>query len=201
MNKIPKNIINRGYRVILVALIVLFVSKNSYAQVDSTSIGLSLKDNIEIDKNQNSHSPQKSLIFSAVLPGLGQLYNHQAWKIPIVYAGLGAGGYYIYNNYSEMRKFKQEYLYRVNHEGHTNLQGYESYPDQNIYNLYESYNKSFQLGIFIELAVYGLNLIDAYVFGHLFDFDISDDISLNFFPSCNNSEFGMQPGISISFSF
>lgn len=129
------------------------------------------------------HSPNKALVLSAILPGAGQVYNHQAWKIPIVYTGLGGVGYLIYNNYQKMTFFKEEYLYRVNHDDTPLDASYTSYPTTNIYNLYESYSKNFQLYIFVEAAIYGLNLLDAYVFGHLFDFEINDDLSLQMYPS------------------
>ena len=82
-----------------------------------------------------------------------------------------------------MAKFKKEYLYRVNNDGATQLAGYANYPTSNIYNLYQSYNQYFQLSIIVGAVFYGLNLIDAYVFGHLFDYDISDDISLRASPT------------------
>lgn len=131
---------------------------------------------------EKEHSAAKALLWS-LLPGAGQIYNRQAWKIPIIYAGFAGVGYFVYFNGSNMSKFKTEYLYRVNNDGATQLEAYKNYPTSNIYNLYQSYNRNFQLSIIIGVAVYGLNLIDAYVFGHLFDYDISDDVSLSAAPS------------------
>lgn len=132
---------------------------------------------------EKPHSPNKAMVLSAILPGAGQVYNRQAWKIPIIYSGLGGVGYLIYNNYQKMSFFKEEYLYRVNNNDTPLDASYTSYPTTNIYNLYESYSKNFQLYIFVEAAIYGLNLLDAYVFGHLFDFEINDDLSLQMYPS------------------
>ena len=128
------------------------------------------------------HSPNRALIYSAVLPGLGQVYNHQAWKIPIIYAALGGMGYYTYYNYTEMKSYKDEYLYRVNHNDTPRDADMAITPTSNIYNMYETYNKSFQLSVILSVAVYGLNLLDAYVFGHLFDFQIDDNLSLQMSP-------------------
>lgn len=127
------------------------------------------------------HNPTKALLLS-LLPGAGQVYNGQAWKIPIIYAALGGVGYFAYDNYTNMMAFKEEYLHRVN-GGTPQLEGYTNYPNTSIYNLYQSNNKNFQLFVIITAAVYGLNLIDAYVFGHLYDFQITDDLSLNLSPS------------------
>ncbi|MBQ9547071.1 MAG: hypothetical protein IJU90_07280 [Bacteroidales bacterium] len=127
------------------------------------------------------HSPTKALYLS-ILPGAGQIYNHQAWKVPIIYALLGGLSYWSYSSYGDMKKFRDEYLTRVN-GGAPQLEGYTKYPDANIYNLYVSNNQNFQLAIVLAVAVYGLNLLDAYVYGHLFDFQIDNDISLSVTPS------------------
>ena len=152
---------------------------------------------------KKEHSATKALLWS-LLPGAGQVYNHQAWKIPIIYACFAGAGYFIYTNGTNMMKFKKEYLYRVNNDGATQLAGYQNYPTSNIYNLYQAYNRNFQLSIIVGAVFYGLNLIDAYVFGHLFDYDISDDISLRASPtmlSLPDEPLPSAPGLSLTFTF
>ena len=150
------------------------------------------------------HSAKKALILSAVLPGAGQVYNRQAWKIPIIYAAIGGVGYYTYSNYTQMKLYKEEYLYRVNNDGatlHPNDADISNAPTSNIYNMYETYNKTFQLSVIIAAAVYGINLLDAYVFGHLFDFQISDDLSLNVMPGLNPyTSWNPTSGLGVSFA-
>ena len=85
-----------------------------------------------------------------------------------------------------MKLYKEEYLHRVNNNNavlHTEDVNIAAAPTSNIYNLYEAYNRSFQLAVIVTAAVYAINIVDAYVFGHLFDFQISDDLSLNVAPS------------------
>lgn len=103
--------------------------------------------------------------------------------MPIIYAAFGGVTYFTYTNYTQMKLHKEEYLYRVNNDGAILHSDLSDKPTSNIYNLYEAYNKTFQLSIIITAAIYGLNLLDAYIFGHLFDFQISDDLSLNMMPA------------------
>ena len=168
---------------IIGCLLALTVSANAQTLPDTTS----------------EHSPKKALLLS-LLPGAGQVYNGQAWKIPIIYGAFGGMGYLIYDNYTNMRAFKDEYLLRVN-GGEPQLENYTYYPNSSIYNLYQTYNKNFQLMVIITAVIYGLNLVDAYVFGHLYDFQISDDLTLNLSPTLINSQFLLTPGITCSFTF
>ena len=139
------------------------------------------------------HSPDVALRWS-LLPGAGQIYNEQAWKVPIIYAAFAGVGYFIYDNYKAMHLFKDEYLYRVNHDD-------ASYPTSNIAELYNKYNRNFQLMIIIAAGIYGLNLLDAYVFGHLFNFSIDDDISLNVVPAVQPTPMGWYPTVGVGLTF
>lgn len=134
-----------------------------------------------IDPNPEPHSPRKAFLLS-ILPGAGQIYNGQAWKVPIIYTAFAITGYYMYFNHREMKKFRDEYLLRVN-GGTPQLDGYTNYPDNSIYNYYLSYNQNFQLTIILSVMFYSLNLLDAFVYGHLYEFQITDDLSLNLRPS------------------
>ena len=146
------------------------------------------------------HSATKALLWS-LIPGGGQIYNGQAWKVPVIYGTFAGMGYAIHYYYTRTVKFKDEYLYRVNHNDTPNLADYANYPTSNIYNLYNSYNRSFQLMVIITVGVYALNLIDAYVFGHLYDFRIDDDISLAVTPTLQASPLGFQPSLGVTLSF
>lgn len=146
------------------------------------------------------HSATKAMCLS-LLPGGGQVYNHQAWKIPIIYGAFAGVGVFIYNNYQDMKLMKDEYLYRVSHNDTPLNSDYASYQTSNIYSLYNSYNRNFQLSVIVAVGVYALNLVDAYVFGHLFDFRIDDDISLNMSPMLQSTPLGWQPTLGVALSF
>ena len=136
------------------------------------------------------HSPTKALWMSAVLPGLGQVYNRQAWKIPIIYAGAAGVTYFAITNYRNREMFKNELINRQNGNTDALLERYANYPDANIYSIYQSYNRNFQLSLIIGGVFYALNIIDAYVYGHLFDFEINEDISLHLRPNVEMFDFG-----------
>ena len=145
--------------------------------------------------------PKRALWLALVIPGGGQIYNHQYWKVPVIYGAFVGMGYLIHYYYDRMTTFRDEYLFRVNHNDTPNLPNYANYPRSNIYSLYNSYNRNFQLMVIITVGIYALNLIDAYVFGHLFDFRIDDDISLNVMPSFQPTPIGLQPTLGLTFCF
>lgn len=149
------------------------------------------------------HSPNTALWKSAIIPGWGQVYNRQAWKIGIIYGGAAVITYIGVDNYHNAQKFKTEYLNRNNGNTTDLLPEYANYPDQNIYNLYQAYEKNFQLSIIAGVALYALNLIDAYCYGHLFDFQINDDLSLQISPAVQSLPIGvgLASGISLQLRF
>lgn len=147
-----------------------------------------------------AHSPKRATIYSAILPGMGQVYNKQAWKIPIIYA-LGATTTYIaINNYQNSIKFKNEYFNRLDGKTSELLSDYQTYSDESILSLHQAYNKNFQLGIIITGAVYLLNIVDAMVYGHLFDFEINEDLGASIRPFATPSFGCFSPSIGMSLS-
>ena len=139
-------------------------------------------------KAKKPHSPKAATIMSACLPGLGQIYNRKWWKVPIVYAGLGGIGYMSYSNYSEYNSYLHAYEFKTGDlpEGVTlsqhELDLANKYSDSQLQTYKESYRRSFELYTIILAAWYGLNILDACVDGHLYSYDISDDLSLSVDP-------------------
>jgi hypothetical protein len=153
------------------------------------------------------HSPQRAAMLSLILPGAGQVYNHRAkpkgkknaiWKTPLIYGGLGATAFFAIENHILQRDFRAEYEFRVENPNSTNLPGYENFDNQGILSFYEQTRRSRDLMIFAFVAVYGLNVLDAYVEAHFVNFDVSKDLSLNIRPVLHAVT---TPGIALSFNF
>ena len=148
----------------------------------------------KIVKAKKPHSPTKATIMSACLPGLGQIYNRKWWKVPIVYAGLGGLGYLAYSNYSEYRSYLHAYEFKTGDlpEG-TTLSQHEAdlankYADSQLQTYKESYRRDFEFYSILTVAWYGLNILDACVDGHLYTYDISDDLSFSIDPYLRPTE-------------
>ena len=143
---------------------------------------------------QKPHSPKAATIMSACLPGLGQIYNGKWWKVPIVYAGLGGLGYMAYSNYSDYKSYLRAYEFKTGdlpdgvtlNEHETELAN--RYAANQLQTYKESYRRDFELFTIITLAWYGLNIVDACVDGHLYNYDISDDLSLSIDPYLRPTE-------------
>ena len=178
-------------------------------EVDSTRI-------VELDQNaEEVHSPRKATIYSAVLPGLGQAYNKKYWKIPVIYAGFAAFGYFIYWNNDNYQIMKQAYSDFTDGDPETNsyldLDGAQYYdlgtePDdtnfkQAVLKQQDYYRRNRDLLVISIVGFYGLQIIDASVDAHFFDFDISEDLTLNWQPTMNYFNQQTVYGINCTFTF
>lgn len=130
------------------------------------------------------HSAHKASIYSLALPGLGQAYNKKYWKIPIIYAGFGALAYNIHVNNIETKKFTEAYRYRMNKDTFAIDNEYVArYPNVNdLLRGRDFYRRRVELSIIFTAAWYLLNVVDAAVDAHFFDYDVSEDLSLNIQP-------------------
>ena len=155
------------------------------------------------DSAMKAHSPKSAAIRSALLPGLGQIYNKKYWKLPIVYGGMGVcAGIFFYNlkNYKDTKfAYRVKYNMRVNG---TDSNLYASIKD-NLKPLEEEslrfYRNQFRRDIdystLVFILLWGLNVVDAAVDAHLKPFDVSPDLSLQFVPG--HSELAGTNGISL----
>jgi hypothetical protein len=105
-------------------------------------------------------SPWGAVLRSAVLPGFGQFYNESYWKIPVIW---GAGALlisgWVYNNN----------LYKDNKDLFIST-------GQSLYQYRRDFYRNQRDNFTIYLAVlYILNMLDAYVDAHLYDFTVEED--------------------------
>jgi hypothetical protein len=138
-------------------------------------------------RQDTTFSPHKATVRSAMLPGWGQVYNRQVWKVPLVYGALGTtAGIFIYNlrNYRDLRR-----MYILITDGDTsndNQIPYKLSPLKNNPNSVQYYRNEFRrnvdYSVLAFLIAWGLNVVDATVSAHLRQFDVSDDLSLQVRP-------------------
>ena len=159
----------------------------------------------EADTIIRSHSPKKATIFSAVLPGLGQVYNKKVWKVPIIYAGFGALGYFISFNNRYYQKFKSAYQMRLNNDPNFNnvYPEYAYLTDQSIELAMNTYRRWRDLNAMGFIALYVLQVIDANVDANFFYYDIGKDITLKVRPGIvgNDKLLGYAVGLKINLHF
>lgn len=148
------------------------------------------------------HSPKKATMLSSFLPGAGQYYNKKYWKIPIIYAGFGILGYSVSFNQFNYRYYKDELIRRQQGLGGLNPD-LERYSNSNLDELQSFYRRNRDLSYIGIALLYVVNVIDATVDAHLFEFDMSDDLSFKW--NLNQSDLiatGIfQPRLTFSFRF
>lgn len=142
----------------------------NYDPADSIKGDTTIKSAPKTKKFRMKKSPTVAVLLSAVLPGAGQFYNQSYWKIPIIG---GLVGYFAYEY------FRNNNLYKDNRDLYAASQTPENPEgDQNFRSLREFYRSQRNDFVWYFLIIYTINMIDAYVDAHLFDFDVRDNKSL-----------------------
>lgn len=165
-------------------LFFLFLyTSGSYAQLTDTIKAETVNPKSE---TPNYHSPKKAAWFSTALPGLGQVYNKKYWKVPVIYVGFGALAYSFQFNQSGYVKFRNAYKLRIDDDPLT-LDDYPQYQNADLEMLQKYYHRYRDLSAIGIAALYLLNIVDASVDAHMFTFDVSDDLTLQFHPTLINT--------------
>ena len=127
----------------------------------------------------NPLTPSKAAFFSAIIPGLGQAYLGKGWKVPIIYAAMGASLYYYDINNKEMNSYRRAYKRRLN--GFFDDQYLETEipitTDQLLIGM--EFHKNYRdIAIILAAVSYMLNILEANVSAHLLQFNVNDDLSI-----------------------
>ncbi len=152
-------------------------------------------------KSTAAHSVRKATLFSALLPGAGQVYNKKIWKVPVIYAAFAGMTYLIRFNNENYKKFENALLLRYDEDPNTVDEYAEVYSDDNLRSLSDFYRRNRDLSVIGLSAVYVLNIIDAHVDAHLFTFNVDDNLSFNWSPQVQHGPGHTTPGIHLSLNF
>ncbi|MDO4790775.1 MAG: DUF5683 domain-containing protein [Porphyromonas sp.] len=198
-------------------------------QADSLTVSEAQVSTIDVEANTTKTPKIKkpfvpnstvALLWS-IIPGGGQLYNRQYWKLPIIATAYTACYYAISWNHANLidyataySEFKSEdpmehstwkdfvpfgqdpQSYLTNASLKTSL-------ERNLKRGRDFFRRNRDLSIIVAVAVYALVMVDAYVDAELFTFDISPDISMSIQPTVQKHAFLPQQslGVGLAFSF
>lgn len=133
---------------------------------------------------KKKHNRKAAAWMSAAVPGLGQVYNKKYWKVPIIYAGAAAFGYFIIRYNGFYQQYHESYLYRMKVDT-TGTDYFPQYSTDYISQNTEYYRGNLELTCILAGVWYLLNIVDAVVDAYLFDFNVSDDLSFRVEPNVN----------------
>lgn len=204
--------------ILISAAFQLTAQQNTVPQrLDSITV-VSLPDTV-IGEKTFKLDPKKAVIYSAIFPGLGQIYNRKYWKLPILYGGFVGLSYAIIWNNSHYQDYFGGYKDILDDDPTTD-RWHELVPYQ-YRNKPESIDKQWFLGvlkdrknyyryyrdfsIILTVALYGLGIVDAYVDAQLFEFNVSPDLSMRMEPvilkKAESNYLADSYGFKCSFSF
>ena len=153
-----------------------------------------------IKKEIDPLRPAKAAFYSAVLPGLGQVYNKRYWKIPLIYGGIGASIYYYDLNNKNFKRYRNAYKRRL--AGFTDDEFQDVIFDNDRLidgmNFYKQYRDQSMLFI---IGIYFLNILDANIDAHLKQYNINQNLSLKPYMDQNPVVADHHFGVSLNFNF
>jgi hypothetical protein len=166
--------------------------------------------------------PQKALLFSAILPGAGQVYNKQYWKVPIIYGGfvvLGIGMSELHQNYMLFK----DMLFNVLNEpnvpviidqttgltslgnfvrGGTIVSSKYGLTTEQLRAQVNKWHRDRDFTIMLTGVWYVLQVVEAHVGAHLKEFDVNPQLKVSIEPTFrNNMMTGRSSGVALTLKF
>jgi hypothetical protein len=149
--------------------------------------------------------PKRAAIFSAVIPGAGQIYNHiysknrnyaVFLKVPIIYSSLYFSTSALLEKIALEKELRSEYLNRINTPNYTSTK-WSAYDNYSLILEQKSAAKSRNTLYFITGGIYLIQILEASIDAHFTHFDISPELSLNIRPFYSYSSFS---GLTFAFN-
>lgn len=179
---------------------------DSLAQ-DLEGKGITIEEVTFEKKRINPLAPSKAAFYSAIFPGLGQIYNKRYWKTPLVWGAIGTGIYvYSFNNteYNKARDafkrrkagFTDDEFYDINNDNEEGAP--PDISDEALQDAQESTQRDRDLALLITIALYAFNIIDANVDAHLKQYNVDDNLVIDFKPYLDLNSVTNQPNYGMA---
>ncbi len=183
---------------------LIFIIGFAYSQDKPTVINDSIfaeaEENAELFRELSNLDPQRAALLSAILPGLGQAYNKQYWKVPLVVSGMLVFAHYINYNNRVYHSLRNAAL--IENAGGNNPYSSVINTSAGLVRNRDIFRRNRDFMIVLGSAFYLLQIVDAHVSAHLNEFVVNEDLALQIKPSIEPTPlFSRAVGVSFALRF
>jgi hypothetical protein len=176
--------------------------KDTTAILSSDSVYLRKGKVVSIETYARRFNPRKALLYSAILPGMGQAYNKKYWKVPLVYGGLIGLGLVVDFYNQAGNKFRNELFDLLNDTSGKLTSPKLNLSETQLRNNIEIVRRQRDYFLIFTGFVYLLQLVDAHVDAHLKEFDLNPKLKVMLEPMMDSNYYtGTSTGFSIKLRF
>jgi hypothetical protein len=188
----------RSNRQLLIVFLFLgYAFAKAQSPTSNTETPIIAADSIAQKEAYDPLRPARAAFYAAALPGLGQVYNKDYWKLPLVYGALGTGVFVAVDSDREFQRFRTAFKDRLagrrdefTQEDPNNPGEFiEVFSDDALIRGQDLFRRRKELAILVTAGMYVLQIIEANVDAHLTQYDVDDD--LTFAPDIHTDDMGL----------
>ena len=187
----------------LTYLRVLFLLGISFAVQAQTKDNSLTSEEVLKKDGYNPLTPARAAFYSAILPGLGQTYNKDYWKVPIVYGALAIPIYYYATNNTSYKRYRRAFKLREAglKDEFVFDNGTELISRSGLISAQKTLKQNRDTSLLTFAALYVLQVLEASVSAHLLQFNVNDQLSFD--PKIYQTPYTEQTvvGIALNFNF
>jgi hypothetical protein len=187
-------------KILFILILSCFSSIRAFAQEEELKTTLIARDSMVMKPYTiDPLAPSKAAFYSAILPGLGQVYNKKYWKLPLVYGGMGLSLYY----YSWNNKMYHQYrdAYKDMLAGRPVTGELKDLDQDRLIRGQKFHQRNRDLSMLLTVGIYILNIVDANVDAHLMQFNVNENLSLRPELQQNEIDYKRNMGLTLSYQF
>lgn len=190
------------YKHLFKSLLVFSLLFLTVAHADAQRLKDTTNQEISSDTTKKKKSTaSKAALMSAILPGLGQVYNKKFWKVPLVYGVIAIPvSTFKYNRewYQKTRFAFAAKLDTVTANDALIVRELQPLSTESLKLYRNQFRKNMDFSILGILVAWGLNIVDATVDGHLRNFDINSGLTMGIKPKVVSPQSPIGLAITIS---
>jgi hypothetical protein len=187
---------------------LLLIASASRAQdslrVVNDSVSTTGADTVLLKSYATRYDPRKALLYAAVLPGAGQIYNKKYWKLPLVYGGFIGFGYGI-NFYQQLyTRYKRELFFNLEngYPNDTDIRDNDIFTTSAYRRAVDQSKRQRDFMLILMAGMYLLQIVDAHVDAHLKEFDLNPSLQVSVRPTMEQTAMlGNQTGFTVVIRF